>query len=108
MLFITPRCLVLTKSNATFSISILRNLSITFDKPGKIQRILSHKTSKKVNPLISNASTMLLDKKLNALRGIQENISSLQMKKRPLRKKKAISDEDETTMPGVCKFINYA
>ncbi|OXU26481.1 hypothetical protein TSAR_003607 [Trichomalopsis sarcophagae] len=100
MLLLTSRCLFLTKSNATFSISILRNLSITFDKPSKIQRIFSHKNAKKANPLFSNASTMLLEKKLNAVKGIQENISALQMKKRPLRKKKTVTDEDEATMPG--------
>ncbi|XP_008203478.1 required for meiotic nuclear division protein 1 homolog [Nasonia vitripennis] len=100
MLLLTSRCLFLTKSNATFSISILRNLSITFDKPSKIQRIFSQKNAKKANSLFSNASTMLLEKKLNAVKGIQENISALQMKKRPLRKKKTVTDEDETTMPG--------
>ena len=41
------------------------------------------------------------DKKGSGSKGIQENISSLQMKKRPLRKKKSFTDEEDVSPPGV-------
>lgn len=48
---------------------------------------------------------MLFNKNLSTGKGIQENISALQMKKRPLRKKRAITEDDEVPLPGVCSVL---
>ncbi|XP_015512535.1 required for meiotic nuclear division protein 1 homolog [Neodiprion lecontei] len=38
--------------------------------------------------------------KLHGVQGIQQNVSTFQMKKRPLRKKRSISEDEESSMPG--------
>ena len=54
------------------------------------------------------------ERRATGSKGIQENISPLQMKKRPLRKKKSFMDEEDVQVPGVnnsyllfLKFVNY-
>lgn len=38
--------------------------------------------------------------RLYGVKGIQENISALHMKKRPLRKKRSVAEDEESSMPG--------
>lgn len=41
---------------------------------------------------------------LYGVKGIQENVSTLQMKRRPLRKKRAINESEDQNLPGVGIF----
>lgn len=45
--------------------------------------------------------------RLNSVKGIQENISALHMKKRPLRKKRSVTEDEETALPGVSSLSNF-
>ncbi|XP_058789333.1 required for meiotic nuclear division protein 1 homolog [Phymastichus coffea] len=63
-------------------------------------KVILSKMKIKDKKSIFKESPILFNKDLNTGKGIQENISALQMKKRPLRKKRSITEDDEIPIPG--------
>ena len=99
MFIIVKKCFTLSQQNAKFMSNIVYKLSTAVTNHSQFQCILLNKNDD--NKLISKKLHLYANQKYNAIQGIQENISAFQMKKRPLRRKKIIIDDEEAHLPGV-------
>lgn len=94
------------KPQSKLMVNVFCTISKPYEKSSHVQWISADRCSVNSSRFFHNNSPRLykvqgVGDKLKPAKGIQENISALQIKKRPLRKKKIVLDDDETPPPGV-------
>lgn len=98
-------------------LNITRNLlTQVTKKPAHDAKVLFYFKSKystfKSSPSFKSRNSLnslnIFKSKLSSMKGIHENISALQMKKRPIRKKRTALEDDEPKPPGVFSVAAFA
>lgn len=108
MLVVTCQRLLM-KSTLCMNVNHLRNAGIVFLQSRRMlitvfSPLIRKSSNVDYQNLFHSDPQFSIPKKASGSKGIQENISSLQMKKRPLRKKKSFFDEEDIPAPGVRNF----
>ena len=102
----TLRCFTVSKLTANYGLSVFNNLSKAVYKINPVYTLILNKSIDQQLHFFHNESKSQGEKSniTNPAKNVQEKIAPLQMKKRPIRRKKILDGEEKRT-PGVRIFF---